>query len=102
MAFYVRKHTTHNVFLDKFKELVKVKLGARDFGSDVSIHRKSGDERVPVSTNKNIFQLHLISRVGTSITSRMRMFILAGFINAYKLRPVCEEVITRKCIPPLQ
>ena len=78
-------HKTHNEFLDKFKELNGVKLGTRNVCSDLSIHRKSGHEEVPVSTYKDIFQPRLIARVGTPITFCIHAFILAGLIDAYKL-----------------
>jgi len=40
--------------LDKFKELIKVKLGARNVGSDISIHRKRGDESTCLHVQKNL------------------------------------------------
>ena len=84
------------MFLNKFKEVVRVTLGAKNVGSDSSIHRKRHHESVHVSTYKEIFELRrLISRVGRSITFSIRVFKLAGFVHAYKLRSICKKVITR-------
>jgi len=97
----VNHQGTHHWFLNNFKEVHWIKWAWNSITCNIAIDSQHGNKRVSVSLRKYIFQLSTFSRVSAAIFSYISELILAGFLNAYKLRAIIQKVIACLHFSPL-